>query len=208
MKYWVKLYTEVLDDPDQGTLTWAERGIWSALLALAGKLDKRDDDDRETGQLDALERVAWHLRMAEGELTDAVAKFTEREMVDERDGVLFVTHYGDRQARAPSDAHAPVAERVQRHRKTKQCNEDVTTLQSECNEDVSRLREEKIREEKIRSIASCASASGGPDAHDANVTSSLHPRYKDGDTIRIYNHLTGKVEIVENPRRRTRQSAA
>ena len=68
MKTWVKLYTEIIDDPDQGTLTLAQRGIWSLFLALAGKIDDRDDAWNETGRLDTVERVAWMLRVSVDEI--------------------------------------------------------------------------------------------------------------------------------------------
>jgi hypothetical protein len=162
MKLWVKLYTEILDDPDQGTLTWAERGIWSALLALAGKLDHRERG-YETGRLDTLERVAWHLRCSLDELSSAITAFTERGMVDERDGILYVTNYAKRQARPPSARPEAVAERVRRYRERQangnevdttpeiqsnendtkidvSSNEDVTTLHPRDNEPVTRYR--------------------------------------------------------------------
>lgn len=133
MKSWVKLYTEINRDPDFGTLTWAQRGIWSALLALAGEIDARDEQDRETGELDTLGKTAWRLRCEPGEFAEAVAAFVERGMVEERDSMLFLPHYGERQRRAPSSTHERVAERVQRHRDNKPAarNEDVTTLHEE-----------------------------------------------------------------------------
>lgn len=134
MKSWVKLYTEINRDADIGTLTWAQRGIWAALLALAGEIDDRDENQDETGALDTSARVAWHLRLSEEELADAVGAFMERGMVDERGGVLYLTNYGTRQRRAPSDRPASVAERVKRHRarvastSDAACNEDVTSV--------------------------------------------------------------------------------
>lgn len=139
MKTWVKLYTEIINDPDQGTLTWAQRGIWSALLALAGQLDHRDDENRETGRLDTPDRVAWHLRCADDELADALTAFGERGMIEEREGVLYLPNYAKRQARPPSARRNAVAERVRQHRaKTAGvCNDDVTSLHTECNDDVT-----------------------------------------------------------------------
>ena len=134
MKSWVKLYTEILDDPDQGTLSWAQRGMWSALLALAGKLDHREGErDTETGRLDTVDRIAWHLRCDPCELEEAVAAFTERGMVEERDGVLYLPNYAKRQARPVSARRNAVAQRVRAHRErqAEERNEDVTTLQDD-----------------------------------------------------------------------------
>jgi len=93
MKTWVKLYTETNRDPKIGTLSWAERGIWAALLALAGEIDGRNDENKETGELDTLENVAWRLRCDVGELRQALEKFSSRFMVDEIDGILFIHDY-------------------------------------------------------------------------------------------------------------------
>jgi hypothetical protein len=132
MKTWVKLYTEINRDPDIGSLTWAQRGIWTALLALAGEIDDRDTDELETGRLDTIDRVAWSIRCDLPELEDAVQEFERRGMVaKDPDGELFLVNYPKRQGRPPSAKPSAVAERVQRHRdKAKaECNEDVTRVQ-------------------------------------------------------------------------------
>lgn len=165
MKTWVKLYTEVNHDPAIGTLTWAQRGIWTALLALAGEIDDRDEYQAETGALDTLPNIAWRLRCDVGELRDAIAAFAERNMVDERDGVFYITHYGKRQRRPPSAKPEAVKERVQRHRaqhddgsseedEADGGNDDVTSVKRAGNEDVSRrnaLRVEESREDTEKS---------------------------------------------------------
>lgn len=167
MKEWVKLYTEIIRDPDIGTLSWAHRGIWAALLALAGEIDDRDDEGMETGRLDTRENVAWYLRCSPQELDEALAEFIPREMIHEADGVLWVTHFPERQARPPSARPEAVSERVKRHRNKakasakrdgnepetevkRECNEDVTTLHRECNEPVTTLEKKRIDTEKNR----------------------------------------------------------
>lgn len=164
MKSWVKLYTEITRDPKIGSLSWAQRGIWTALLALAGELDVRDDEDRETGEIDTIPNIAWRLRCDEEELREALEAFQARDMIGLVEGscgaVVMVTHYGERQRRAESDRRAAVLERVQRHRTVKraaqsvpecnavtvdgdgvtaECTESVTPLHRECNEVVTRV---------------------------------------------------------------------
>lgn len=135
MKIWVKLYTETLRDPKIGSLSWAHRGIWSALLALAGELDHRNESGEETGELDTIGNVAWYLRCTEDELQEAVREFTQRRMVHEENGVLFVTNYPQRQSRPPSSRSEQVADRVRRYRERRaKRNEDVTTLRKDSNE--------------------------------------------------------------------------
>jgi hypothetical protein len=166
VKTWVKLYTEINRDADMGTLTWAQRGIWSAMLALAGELDHRDDDGVETGALDAPERVAWHLRLTPDELADAVQAFTERGMLEERDGVLFLPHFTSRQGRAPSDRPAVVAQRVKRYRERQAtteppaCNERVTSAQRgvTCSDSDSETETETDAETEVSAEAAGAGA--------------------------------------------------
>ncbi|MFA5053672.1 MAG: hypothetical protein WC565_06425 [Parcubacteria group bacterium] len=148
MKTWVKLYTEVCTDPDIGELTLAQKGVWMMLLALAGQIDARDENDQETGELDTIGRVAWGIRCTTAELADALAAFADKGMVEERDGILWLPNYGKRQRRAPTDRHTAVAERVKRHRERKATasNEVVTTLQPACNEDVTSLESESDTE--------------------------------------------------------------
>ena len=131
MKTWVKLYTELNDDPKMRPFTWAQKGIWSALLILAGKNDIRSGDGSETGELYSIEDTAWAIRCDLGEFTEAVALFSrpigenEKAMLYEQDGVLFITNYARRQARPPSQQREAVRQRVANHRARKR-NEDVT----------------------------------------------------------------------------------
>lgn len=140
MKSWVKLYTESNRDPKIGTLTWEQRGVWAALLALAGELDHRDAEDQETGRLDTVENVAWHLRIDRVQLETTIEALVHRNMIDAREGVLFVTHYWDRQRRAPSDARDATSERKrqQRERTRHECvtslSRDVTSLDTDTEE--------------------------------------------------------------------------
>ena len=128
MKSWVKLYTEINRDADMGTLTWAQRGIWSALLALAGEIDDRGVDGAETGAIDRLDRIGWHLRLSADELSDAVEAFMARGMVDLREEVLYVTNYQKRQARPPSQRPEAQRDRQREHRASQPCHNHVTTM--------------------------------------------------------------------------------
>lgn len=119
MKTWVKLYTEINRDPDMGTLSWAHRGIWQALLALCGELDHRDENEQETGQLDAIDRVAWSIRCDLPELQAAIQEFESRGMIEVGDdGILWLTNYPKRQKNY-KEAKEAVRERVRRHRAKK-----------------------------------------------------------------------------------------
>jgi len=129
LKTWVKLYTEINRDPKFGSLTWAQRGIWAAMLALAGQIDD-ETETGVTGLLGTIPDTCWHLRLTEDELQDAMDAFTSRDMVYLEDGKLYLTHFPERQKVPPSAAQPFVTERVRQHRLRvkRACNEDVTSV--------------------------------------------------------------------------------
>lgn len=132
MRTWVKLYTEINRDPKMLRLTWAQRGIWSALLALAGEIDDQNEQG-PTGYVGPVDDAALLLRCDDAEFAEAVEAFEERGMVRLEDDALYLTRYADRQKRAPSSRREAVAERVKRHRRRKAAdgNADVTTLHAD-----------------------------------------------------------------------------
>jgi hypothetical protein len=165
MKPWVKLYTEINRDVDMGTLTWAQRGIWSALLALAGDIDARDAEEHETGQLDTEARVAWMIRCEPSEMREAVSTFMHRGMVEERDGMLYLPNYGKRQAKPPSQERPAARDRQREHRASQPCHKPVTsaaeavTTQNRLDSDTDRdeKREDTDRDE-IESVRAAGAA--------------------------------------------------
>jgi len=128
-KTWVKLYVgDTLDNPAMAGLSWEHRGMLAALLALAGKLDLRDESGAETGQLDTPANVAWFLRCSGEQLETALVEMEKHGIVHRQDGILFLSDYAARQARPPSARRDAVAERVQKHRAA-QRNQAVTSGQ-------------------------------------------------------------------------------
>ena len=129
MRTWVKLYTEINRDPKILRLTWAQRGIWCALLALAGEIDDEDENGL-TGLLGSEEDVALLIRCDEAEFAEALTAFEARGMIYREDGLLYLAHFGDRQREKPSSQRERVAQRVQRHRRAtgdgQECNAPVT----------------------------------------------------------------------------------
>jgi hypothetical protein len=146
MKTWIKLYTEIVDDPKIGRHSLADHGLWLLLMALAGKIDHRDEHGNATGQLDTLDNVAWHLRRSTDEIAPGVERLTAAGMLHVTNGIITVTHFAERQER-PSETPAAVSERVKRHRAKARreqsksatscnayettCNDDETALESE-----------------------------------------------------------------------------
>lgn len=163
-KQWIKLYVELNHDPKIARLTWAQRGIWSALLALAGEFNDRDEDELETGRLDTLPNVAWHIRCDEGELREAVGAMIGLGMVEALsegpDEVLFLVNYGRRQATPDSAKPSAVTERVKRHRNARRArrNDSVTTLQA----DVTTREEEGDKDTDLEVDEEQTAQSGAP----------------------------------------------
>ena len=178
MKQWIKLSTDIIDDPKMGSLEWAEWGMWVAFLALAGKLDHRDRKENETGQLDTVDNIAWHLRTAGMALEGVIQKFIGLGMMHEdKDGVLFISNYAKRQMKPPSDRRDRVKDRVKRHRATKETgsNESVTPL------DKNRIDKNRIEEKRKDTRADKASADvGDPDGSPVSEDNSLSKSDQDG----------------------------
>ena len=194
MKPWVKLYTEINRDVDMGTLTWAQRGIWAGLLALAGDIDDRAEGDVETGKLDTIARTAWHLRCDQAELHDALAAFGERGMVEERDGVLYLPNYGRRQAKPPSEQRDAQAERQRKSRDaqarqaadeelsraghapvtdvSRGCHADVTT-ENRLDEDLDEIETKKRDRGDRDEIESDRAPDGAPDSVPSQASDSI-----------------------------------
>lgn len=144
MKSWVKLYTELNRDPKMAPFTWAQKGIWAALLALAGDLDIRDGEGAETGELQSVEDTAWSIRCDITEFTEAVEAFSRpaegkaRGMLYEQDGVLFMTNYPKRQARPPSARPKATRDRKRRQRaRQSQRQEDVSQSRHDASQPVT-----------------------------------------------------------------------
>jgi len=185
MRTWVKLYTEINRDPKIGTLTWAQKGIWSALLALAGEIDAEDESGQRTGALDTVDNIAWRLRCDEAELSEAMDTFAERGMAIEDDaGIWYLPNFANRQARAPSQRRDAVRARVQQHRAkvTFHCNEDVTTLRqavtpSESDTDTEAEAESEPPVPAMAGIMHCVEEMFGLNAMNAEKATDLADEY-------------------------------
>lgn len=116
MKTWIKAYTSVSYDSSLRELTWAQRGLVYFLMTLAGVIDDRDAEGRETGALDSVANTAWRLRCEEEDLRELMRVWGGGTKLVERDGVLVLVDYADEQRRLPSDMPAAVRDRVRRHR--------------------------------------------------------------------------------------------
>ena len=165
MKTWVKLYTEINRDPAVVTLTLAQRGIWMALLALAGEVDEQDEDGSPTGRLDTLVYTAVRIHVSVADLSDAIPALEERGMVRELDGVLYLPAFAERQSAAPSQRRPAQRDRQRACRAAPSvtspsqpcptpvtpqpdgCHNPVTTPSQPCHEPVTTLSRAVTRTE-------------------------------------------------------------
>lgn len=220
MKTWVKLYTEINHDPKVGTLSWAHRGILSALFALCGEIEDVDADGNETGALDTAENLAWRLRCERGELDAALAEFQARRIVHVEDGIVYLTHYAARQARPPSAKREAVRGRVRQWREDRRgCNDVTPEGEREGNEGVTHL--EKIREDSDSEKNHLAADAAAPAAHDedapiraeiARAWEQLNPRRQvtdlDRDQLADLCQEYGPPQVLDAIRRTNEQGKA
>ena len=143
---WIKLYSEILDDPKVGTLSGNQFSDFVKLLLVAGETESRNGDLPYTD-----ERLAWRLRRPLDELMESIeALIREGILCRNGDGLLSFVNFEKRQYGPPSATPKRVRERVTRHRdkegekesddetEVKQLrNEPVTTLKQGCNEVVT-----------------------------------------------------------------------
>ena len=193
MKSWVKLYTEINRDPKMAQFTWAQRGIWAALLALAGELDIRNGDGSENGELDTVENTAWRIRCGLGELTDALEAFVHQGMIGTVGGILHITNYAKRQARAPSDRPEATRERKrqQRARESQEgietvtrASRPVTASESESESDTDTESDQRQNQNQTRVVTPTTRAIGKDSGLRpiSDLISSLSPSDSDTDT--------------------------
>ncbi|NLS78954.1 MAG: hypothetical protein GXY76_17015 [Chloroflexi bacterium] len=103
MKYWIKLYHEILDDPKMGRLSDRLFRRCIEMFLLAGKHD-------EDGSLPKLDEMAWMLRLGVEELRADVDALAEQGIITKDEDGYFVTHFAERQAAATG------SERIRRYR--------------------------------------------------------------------------------------------
>ncbi|MBN2446596.1 MAG: phage replisome organizer N-terminal domain-containing protein [Phycisphaerae bacterium] len=123
---WIKLYTDILDDPKIGTMNAADKWRFVALCALAGECDAEgylaNGDEPLT-----LTQIAWRLRENETELADSMTAHEARGLLINDDGVFLIVNFSNRQGRSQSEKREAWRERKRRQRgKSQDGGEDDT----------------------------------------------------------------------------------
>ena len=118
--YWLKLYTDILDDPKMGTLP--DR-IWRRTIELF-LIAKQQGTD---GELPETKQIAWLLRLPEKEVETDLLEIEKTGIIERTECGWFVVKFAKRQA-ASVDAERKARQR-DRERKEQYsgvCHDDVT----------------------------------------------------------------------------------
>ena len=103
MSYWLKLYTEILDDKKVAKLNDCHFRIFVMCLLYAKELD-------QDGQLPPAEDIAWRTRRSKEQITSALLAMEKVEIVKKTEHGWHIVNFAKRQAISES------AERVRRFR--------------------------------------------------------------------------------------------
>lgn len=114
---WIKIYTDILDDPKIGRLSASTKWHFVALCTLAGECDAEgylvNGDEALT-----VDDIAWRLREDRAELASSMEALNKIGLlsIDDKD-VWFVTNFAKRQGRSQSEKRAAWRERKNVQRK-------------------------------------------------------------------------------------------
>jgi hypothetical protein len=142
MRYWVKLYTEIVNDPKMGRLTDRQFRTCINLFALAGEID-------QDGTLPDVDDLAWRLRLQRADLIADLEALAAVNILTATSEGWIISKWEERQAKAPSAAKEKVLQRVHEYRERER-NEDVTTLHPEVKRAVTPPEKNRIDIEKKR----------------------------------------------------------
>lgn len=116
---WVKIYTEILDEPKISELSDDLKWRYVQMIVFAGECDT--DGYLVSGhKVLTPERIAWRLRMDKAQLEKDLDALREAGVVaDEDGGVVCVRNFAQRQGRSQKDKRAEWRERQNKHRQNK-----------------------------------------------------------------------------------------
>lgn len=188
---WFKFYPEFIDDPKMKRFTYEEWGVWVGLLCLAyksprfGSLYISRDLPYEIDDL-----LIIFNQLSKEELNKILEKFEQYKMTekDEKKAII-IKNFRDRQS---SNHPKMVAERVNKLREKRDCNENVTDLKRDCNA-LDKIRLDKTRlDKKRKDINNAASNESADEGNQVNQIIELF--YKTiNPTINFGNKTTRKA---------------
>jgi hypothetical protein len=112
---WVKLYTEILDDPLIGRLSDSCKWLFVQLILIAGECDSEGYltySDRPM----TVEDIAWRLRSTPDQLTAYLEQLVQFGLLQFEQQTYLVTNFSRRQGRTQKEIRQQWLERQQRSR--------------------------------------------------------------------------------------------
>lgn len=181
---WLRLYTELLNDPKAQRLPGEQFKGWINLLCLAKEND---------GLIPSIEDIAFQLRITEAEAQSLVEVLARRGLLDQAEDGLTPHNWDTRQFISDEDPTAAI--RARRYRQNKSSVTDTVTRDvadashpSEAETEQSRTDTEQSREP---SRAPRRSASRRPQVCDDEYLAELqaNPAYAMLDVRRLYHKM-------------------
>jgi len=152
---WVKLYTEMLDDPKIGRLTAALRWRFVELVLLAGECDAEGYLLKGDEPL-TIDDIAWRLRGDPDNLKENMDRLQEAGLIENQDGVWLISKFAERQGRSQSEKRKQWREAQQRKRGKDEETDEETDKEDEP------AKEENDTPDDIKSIMDESSMSHTP----------------------------------------------
>ena len=197
MGYWIKLYTEILDDYKYSQLPVQSQVLMYELFLLAGKMN-------EGGRLpETKEEIAFVLRRPEEFINEFIAPLVKSGIVLNSNGYT-VSKFAERQAPVTN------SERVRTHRRNvsvtqmkRNCNDVVTNryVDTDTDTDTEKIQKEGEGEKKRTSAAFNSLSENGKTYY---LISQNYPSHKQNSLIEYnLNLLRNTKYFTENPDRLT-----
>lgn len=114
---WMKLYSEMLDDPKLGTLSDTLKWRFVEMLLLASESDDGGWICNGDHRL-SVQEVAWRLRQPYAKLKIDLEKLVKIRLLESSDAGIFVVNFAKRQGRPSKERREQAKIRQQRFRQT------------------------------------------------------------------------------------------
>jgi hypothetical protein len=163
MGYWLKSYTDILDDPKYHRMSERGQLAMHEIFLIA----KMIEADELTGLLPCIEDIAFYSRKPIDYWEEAMPELLKSGIVIEKGNEFIIVNYVKRQQAISDD------ERSKQYRKRKndqRMSDDTNLLQdnhdSETLRDGDKIREDKIREDKSTELSTKNPAETDPSYED------------------------------------------
>jgi hypothetical protein len=191
MRYWIKLYTEILQDEKMGELDDASWRRAIELFLLAGM-------KYEDGRLPPLKTIAWHLHIPQANLERQLQPLLDAGILTKQeDGSLLITNFVKRQE---PDPHAERSQRYydrKRRSGSSHDGDDATQTRRERDEksrdDATQTRRE--RDETSREREKESEKESERESEDKSLSSLLSSEFTEATGITVHDSARWNTSI-------------